>query len=174
MIAVLTKVSAKVSKGEVLTMKLYWQERRMGERLILALHDENEVEVGAVRKTPRGFDALAKTNTYDPGRAQKGFVTIEEAKAFVEAFHPWDLFGGDLDLEVEPDVRSLPADTAEQAPEEFSQTDAPAGVTQPVVKEPAQSMTSEETSVQAESGPGPSTEGDERPGKRGWKIWKKG
>ena len=155
-------------------MKLYWQERRMGQRLILALHDENEIEVGAVRKTSRGFDALAKTNTYDPGRAQKGFVTIEEAKVFVETFHPWDLFGGDLDLEVEPDVRSLPTDdTAGQALEESPQASAPAGTTQSAVQEPSQSMTSGESSIQAESGPDQSAEGDEKPEKRGWKIWKK-
>ncbi len=159
-------------------MKLYWQERRMGQRLILALHDDevNEVEVGAVRKTPRGFDALAKTNTYDPGRAQKGFVTIEEAKAFVESFHPWDLFGGDLDLEVEPDARSLPTGIAEQASDESSQTrqtGAPASATQSAVNEPAQSMTPGETPVQTESGPEQSAVEDGKSGKRGWKIWKK-
>ena len=89
-------------------MKVYWKERRAGQRLILLLDDESETEVGAVRETKRGFDALAMTNTYDPGRAQKGFPSIEEAKAFVEAFHPWDIFGGDWDLEVEPEVRSDP------------------------------------------------------------------
>ena len=86
-------------------MKVYWQERRAGQRLILAGDDESEIEVGAVRQTPRGFDALAKTNTYDPGRATKGLATIEEAKAFVEDFHPWEIFGGDWDMEVEPGVR---------------------------------------------------------------------
>ena len=70
-------------------MKIYWQQRRAGQRLILFTDDETEIEVGAVRQTPRGFDALAKTNTYDPGRARKGFATIEDAKSFVESFHPW-------------------------------------------------------------------------------------
>ncbi len=74
---------------------------------MLGRDDGTEAEVGAVRKTPRGFDALAKTNTYDPGRAQKGFGTMEEAKAFVESFKPWDLFGGDIDQKVEPAVRPL-------------------------------------------------------------------
>ena len=95
-------------------MKVYWQERRKGQRLILFTDDEGEVEVGAVRETPRGFDALAKTNTYDPGRAQKGFGTMEEAKAFVEIFHPWDLFGGDLNLEVEPEVRRDSSEASDQ------------------------------------------------------------
>ena len=61
--------------------------------------------MGAVRQTKRGFDALAMTNTYDPGRAQKGIASMEEAKDFVEAFAPWDLFGGDTDMDVEPEVR---------------------------------------------------------------------
>ena len=157
-------------------MKLYWQERRMGQRLILALYDESEVEVGAVRKTPRGFDALAKTNTYDPGRAQKGFETIEEAKFFVESFHPWDLFGGDLDLEVEPEVRSLPTEDAGQASDEPSQTGAPAGTAQSAEgePEPAQPATSGEPSLQTEVVPDQSAEGEAKPEKRGWQFWKKG
>ncbi len=88
-------------------MKLYWEARKAGERLVLDPEDGNLVEVGLVRRTPRGYDAMAKTNTYDPGRAQKGFGTIEEAKAFVEGFHPWDVFGGDMDMEPEPEVRGL-------------------------------------------------------------------
>ena len=94
-------------------MKVYWKERRAGQRLILSGDDGTEVEVGAVRLTSRGYDALAKTNTYDPGRAQKGFETIEEARDFVESFHPWDIFGGDWDLEVDPEVR--PAETEASA-----------------------------------------------------------
>lgn len=155
-------------------MKLYWQERRMGQRLILALHDESEVEVGAVRKTPRGFDALAKTNTYDPGRAQKGFETIEEAKFFVESFHPWDLFGGDLDLEVEPEVRSLPTDAAGQASDESSQASATA-TAQPAGEEPepAQTVASGDAFPGMEGEPDQSARGEGKPGKRGWQFWKK-
>lgn len=156
-------------------MKLYWQERRMGQRLILALDDESAVEVGAVRKTPRGFDALAKTNTYDPGRAQKGFETIEEAKFFVESFHPWDLFGGDLDLEVEPEVRPLPTGDAGQASDESPQAGATA-TTRPVAEEPdpAQPAASGEPSLQTEVVPDQSAGGDGKPEKRGWQFWKKG
>jgi hypothetical protein len=90
-------------------MELYWQERRAGQRLVLLADDGTETEVGAVRQTRRGFDALAMTNTYDPGRAMKGIATMEEAKQFVEAFTPWDLFGGDPHMEVEPEVRPSPA-----------------------------------------------------------------
>ena len=60
-------------------MRLYWRERRAGQRLILLDDEDQEIEVGAVRETRRGFDALAKTNTSAPGRAQKGFATLEEA-----------------------------------------------------------------------------------------------
>ena len=86
-------------------MRVYWMKRRRGQRLVLAADDGSEVEVGAVRQTPRGFDALANTNTYDPGRAQRDFATVEEAKDFVESFRPWEIFGGDWDLEVEPEVQ---------------------------------------------------------------------
>ena len=67
-------------------MKVYWREHRTGQRLILDSGAGQEEEVGGIRRTPRGFDALAKTLGYDPGRAQKGFATLEEAKAFVEDF----------------------------------------------------------------------------------------
>ena len=89
-------------------MQLYWKERRRGQSLVLAAEDGSELEVGAVRETPRGFDALAKTNTYDPGRAQKGFASMDDAKAFVESFSPWLIFGGHPGLDVDSEVR--PAD----------------------------------------------------------------
>jgi hypothetical protein len=102
-------------------MKLFWRERKSGQSLMLGSADETEVEVGMVRRTPRGFDALAKTNTYDPGRAKRGFARMEEAKAFVESFHPWDLFGGDWDMAVDPEVRRMLADTSSPTPDEVSQ-----------------------------------------------------
>ena len=89
-------------------MQLYWQEHKTGQRLYLGDENAEELEVGGVRRTPRGFDALAKTVTYDPGRSQKDFATIEQAKEFVESFRPWEIFyQGDEDLEVEPGVRPL-------------------------------------------------------------------
>lgn len=94
------------------SMKVYWRERRSGQSLILSSDEETEVEVGMVRRTPRGFDAVAKTNTYDPGRAKRGLASMEEAKAFVESFHPWDLFGGDRDLRVDPELRRTLAENS--------------------------------------------------------------
>lgn len=87
-------------------MKVYWQEWKRGQRLILSLEDGGqEEEVGGVRETKRGFDAFAKTFGYDPGRAEKGIPTMEVAKQFVESFKPWELFAGDEELSVEPAVR---------------------------------------------------------------------
>ena len=121
-------------------MRVFWQERRSGQRLILLADDDSETEVGAVRQTPRGFDALAKTNTYDPGRAQKGFPSIEEAKAFVEEFHPWDIFGGDYDLEVEPEVRRLPTEDSTQSEQATGQAAEPAEASSSTGVEPGDSM----------------------------------
>ena len=148
-------------------MKLYWQERRAGQRLILDADDDGEVEVGAVRKTPRGYDALAKTNTYDPGRAQKDFATIEEAKAFVEEFQPWDIFGGDLDMEVEPEVRQMPGQPASSGPPDV-QPENPVQVAgergQEAVTEPVQEVAEVR---------GQEAEEEKQPRKRGWQFWQR-
>ena len=139
-------------------MKLVWQERRSGQRLMLRLDDDTDVEVGAVRRTPRGYDALAKTNTYDPGRAQKDFATIEEAKAFVEEFHPWDLFGGDLDLEVEPEVETVPAEASSPATEQSAQAAEPAEASAPAAEQSAQAAEPVEASSPATEQPAQAAE----------------
>ena len=46
---------------------------------------------------------------YDPGRAQKGFLTMEDAKEFVESFQPWDIFVGSLEVELDPNVHPMPS-----------------------------------------------------------------
>jgi hypothetical protein len=151
------KVSTGVNRGGGVAMKLYWKERRVGQRLVLSPDGQTEIEVGAVRKTPRGFDALAKTNTYDPGRAQKGFATLEEAKLFVESFHPWDLFGGDPDMKVETEVQPLPSEASATAADE-----------------PAEAAEPSETS--SPTGDGPTQPGveEKQPRKGGWRFWKRG
>ncbi len=89
-------------------MRLYWKEAKRGQRLVLASDDlEMEEEIGGVRQTKRGFDAFAKTFGYDPGRAQKGIPSMDEAKGFVESFSPWDLYEEGVGLTVEPEVRPL-------------------------------------------------------------------
>ena len=93
-------------------MRLFWREHRLGQRLILIDGEGHEEELGAVRKTPRGFDAIAKTFGYDPGRAVSGLPSLEEGKKFVESFTPWDLFDGTLGIKVEPGVQPMPAKPA--------------------------------------------------------------
>ena len=65
--------------------------------------------VGFILRTPRGFDALAQTTGYAPERSKNDFATMEEAKAFVESFTPWEEFGGPLGLRVEARVRPRPS-----------------------------------------------------------------
>ena len=163
-------------------MRLFWQERRAGQRLILDTDDEGEVEVGAVRQTPRGYDALAKTNTYDPGRAQKGFATIEEAKVFVEEFHPWDIFGGDLNMEVEPEVRRMSPEPAPSNATAISTEAAPSGATSMPAEDSVQatepaspgatSMPPEDFAQAREDSAQNATE-EKQPQRRGWRFWQR-
>lgn len=89
-------------------MQIYWREARRGQRLVLTTGgDGEEEEIGGVRETKRGFDAFAKTFGYEPGRAQKGMASLEEAKAFVEAFKPWELYQDAQGITVDPEVRPL-------------------------------------------------------------------
>ena len=90
-------------------MELYWQHTRRGQRLVLIGGDGQEQEVGGVRETRRGFDAFAKTFGYEPGRAEKGIASMDEAKTFVESFRPWELFVGPEALTVEAEVRPQPS-----------------------------------------------------------------
>jgi len=66
---------------------------------------DHEEEIGGVRETKRGFDAFAKTFGYEPGRAEKGILSMDEAKEFVESHRPWELFEGGHDLTVDPEIR---------------------------------------------------------------------
>ena len=97
-------------------MRVYWREVKRGQNLILGDdNDGHEENLGGFRDTKRGIDALAKTFSYEPERSKKGFPTIEEAKAFVESFRPWELFGTQ-DVTVDPDVRpALDSATADSA-----------------------------------------------------------
>ncbi len=87
-------------------MRVYWQAAKQGLRLVL-VGGEREERIGGVRETRRGFDAFATTFGYDPDRARRGIATLDEAKAFVESFRPWELFTRDEELSVEPDVKPL-------------------------------------------------------------------
>ena len=89
-------------------MKVYWIADRRGQRLVLD-DGNHEEEIGGVRQTKRGFDAFAKTFSYEPGRAQRGIESMEQAKAFVESFHPWEIYSGTQGLYVDPEVKPMDA-----------------------------------------------------------------
>ncbi len=87
-------------------MGVYWRTVKRGQNLIFSDEsDGNEQVIGGFRDTKRGIDAYATTFGYDPGRSQKDFASIEDAKAFVEHFRPWELYGAQ-DVTVESEVRS--------------------------------------------------------------------
>ena len=89
-------------------MMVYWRERKKGQRLVLVQEDGgDEIEIGGVRETKRGYDAFAKTFGYEPGRAEKGIDTLDKAKSFVESFNPWEMYQGTQGLSVDPDVRPV-------------------------------------------------------------------
>ena len=99
----------------VFRMRVYWRKVKWGQDLILGNDDDgHEEKLGGFRDTNRGIDALAKTFSYDPSRSRKGFATTEEAKAFVESFSPWELFGAKgvtVDTEVRIELDSAERDT---------------------------------------------------------------
>ena len=84
-------------------MDVYWQYGRRGQNLMLSTENGQE-RIGGFRETKRGIDAYATTFGYEPGRSEKGFSSVEDAKAFVESFRPWELYGAH-EVMVEPEVR---------------------------------------------------------------------
>ncbi len=87
-------------------MSVYWRNVKMGQNLIIENDKGHEEVIGGYRDTKRGIDAYAKTFGYEPDRSHKGFDSLEAAKAFVESFSPWELFGAQ-GVTVEPGVRSV-------------------------------------------------------------------
>ena len=94
-------------------MRVYWKDMRRGQNLILSEQEGQEQVIGGYRETSRGIDAYAQTFGYDPGRSQKGFTTVEDAKEFVESFSPWELHGvQDVTVEGEAEPDSAPRSNA--------------------------------------------------------------
>ena len=87
-------------------MNVYWRTVRRGQNLVIGDDGGQEEIIGGYRESKRGIDAYAKTTGYDPDRSKKGFETLEDAKAFVEAFSPWDLFGA-RGVTVDPEVKPI-------------------------------------------------------------------
>ena len=89
-------------------MAVYWKTVKLGQNLVLSDEsDGKEQVIGGFRDTKRGIDAYATTFGYEPGRSQKDFPSIEDAKAFVENFRPWELYGAQ-DITVETEVKPAP------------------------------------------------------------------
>lgn len=147
-------------------MEVYWQERRGGQRLVLLMEKGEELEIGGVRETLRGVDAFSKTTGYDPGHAQKGFPTLEAAKAFVESFRPWELYAVGQELEVDGIVRPPLGDTSLIRPTIASGGSHPQG--HPQVEEAGNVPGLGSTDAAKLVLPG-----EHYPRKRWWEFWKK-
>ena len=132
-------------------IRVYWQAARRGQNLMLA-NDETgrEQSIGGFRETAQGFDAYVTAAEYDPRNSKNGLPDLEEAKFFVEAFRPWELYGA-RDTEVEPEVR--PASTTPEPADEPPAAEPP----------PQLVATVPEPSPQATPPP---------PNKRWWEFWK--
>ena len=87
-------------------MSVYWRVVKRGQNLVVDDTAGLEEIIGGYRENKRGIDAYARTMGYEPDRSRKGFDTVEDAKAFVESFTPWDLFGAQ-DVTVDPEPRPL-------------------------------------------------------------------
>ena len=87
-------------------MSGYWKIMRRGQNLIIEDTSGLEEVIGGYRENKSGIDAYARTMGYEPDRSRKGFDTVEDAKAFVESFTPWDIFGVQ-EATVEPEVRPI-------------------------------------------------------------------
>ena len=152
-------------------MKVYWRHRKRGQNLILGDdNEEDQEEVGGFRETKRGIDAYAKTFSYEPGRSEKDFPTIEDAKAFVEHFRPWELFDGTEGLTVEPEVRPAADSSSSTAP---STADQPAEFA--TADQPAEFATADQPVESVAPEPEPEPVASElQQKKRWWEFWKSG
>ncbi len=87
-------------------MSIYWRNVKRGQNLMMDDTAGLEEVIGGYRENKSGISAYARTMGYEPERSQKGFDTVGDARAFVESFAPWDLFGP-RDATVEPDARPM-------------------------------------------------------------------
>ena len=98
-------------------MRVYWKDMRRGQNLIFSEEEGQEEVIGGFRETSRGIDAYAQTFGYEPGRSQKGFPSVEDAREFVESFRPWELHGAqDVTVERQAGPVSEPGSIADPDP----------------------------------------------------------
>ena len=74
-------------------MSVFWRNVKRGQNLMMDDTAGLEEVIGGYRENKSGISAYARTMGYEPERSRKGFDSVEDAKAFVESFNPWDLFG---------------------------------------------------------------------------------
>lgn len=167
-------------------MGVYWRTVKNGQNLIFSAEDDgNEERVGGYRETKRGIDAYAATFGYEPGRSQKGFETIEDAKAFVESFRPWELYGAEevtVESEVRPGLDSVSAGTSDTLgqPEDTTTPEQPSEIaTQPrpddtvMPNQPVDTATRDEASpIATPERAAESMAAESQPPKRWWEFWK--
>ncbi len=139
-------------------MRVNWQDVRRGQNQVLTEQEGHDEVIGGFRETKRGIDAYAQTFSYEPGRSQKGFATIEDAKDFVESFRPWELHGvQDVTVDRDPRPVADPGSIAEPVPSaqptESAVPDA----------EPVPSVQPTESAVP-----------EHQPLKRWWEFWRRG
>ena len=87
-------------------MSVFWRNVKRGQNLMMAEAKGREEVIGGYRENKSGISAYARTMGYEPERSRKGFDSVEDAKAFVESFNPWDLFGP-RDAVVEAEARPM-------------------------------------------------------------------
>ncbi len=87
-------------------MSVFWRNVKRGQNLMIDDTDGLEEVIGGYRENKSGISAYARTMGYEPERSRKGFDFVEDAKAFVESFNPWDLFGP-RDAVVEAEARPM-------------------------------------------------------------------
>ena len=87
-------------------MSVYWRNVKRGQNLVVDDTSVLEEIVGGYRENKSGIHAYARTMGYEPDRSRKGFDTVEDAKAFVESFSPWELFGAQ-GVTVESEARPI-------------------------------------------------------------------
>jgi len=84
---------------------VYWQDARRGQNLVLTNDvTGREQRIGGFTEVNQRFAAYVTTAEYDPRNSKDGLPTMKEAKAFVESFKPWELYGAE-GVSVEPEVR---------------------------------------------------------------------
>jgi hypothetical protein len=90
---------------EILMIIVYWQDARRGQNLVLTNDvTGREQRIGGFTEVNQRFAAYVTTAEYDPRNSKDGLPTMKEAKAFVESFKPWELYGAE-GVSVEPEVR---------------------------------------------------------------------